>query len=238
MNQESPSKPIHLSEVDGAADRLVADLDRTARWGLWALPAWALLLLLGTLTHQPDPRTEFESFARYVTTTEFLVSHLVASIIGAAVGVLGLLALYIVLALRTRSTLARAGLVLAVLGNVMVTAIFGMAAFGQPAVGRLYLAGEQTTAVTIYGDMYGVPLTATAAAGLLLLVVGVVLLGFVIARSRVPSRWTGIGMAVGIVVFGVIGVILADVVQTIGAVVLLASALGLANSGRRVVDIE
>jgi hypothetical protein len=66
MNQESPSKPIHLSEVDGAADRLVADLDRAARWGLWALPAWALLLLLGTLTHQPDPRTEFESFARYV----------------------------------------------------------------------------------------------------------------------------------------------------------------------------
>jgi hypothetical protein len=115
----------------------------------------------------------------------------------------------------------------------MVTAIFGVAAFGQPAIGRLYLSGQTATAVAIYGDMYGGPLTATAAAGLLLLVAGVVALGITIARSRVLPRWTGIGLAVGIIVFAVIGVILADVVQSIGALVLVASTLWIAYAAWR-----
>jgi hypothetical protein len=40
-------------------------------------------------------------------------------------------------------------------------------------------------------------------------------------------------MAVGIVVFGLIGVILADFVQSIGAVVMIASTLWIAVSARR-----
>src|SRR5436190_3766961 len=133
-----PTAPgaVHC-RVAGPEDKTampVRELDRTARWGLWALPVWTVLLFFGTLTHQPDPRTEFAGFARYVTTTEFLLSHLVASILGAAIGVLGLMALFIFLALRVRSRLAAAGLVMAVVGNVLITAIFGMAAFAQSAV--------------------------------------------------------------------------------------------------------
>jgi hypothetical protein len=194
---------------------------------------WTVLLFLGTLTHQPDTRADFAGFAEYVTTTEFLISHIIASIIGAAIGVLGLLALFTFLALRVRSRLAATGLALAVMGNVMITAGFGLAAFGQPAVGRLYLAGQTAEAVAIYTDMYGVPLTATAAAGILLLVAGVIALGIALARSRVLPGWVGIGMAVGIVVFGVIGVILADIVQSIGAVLLVASTLWLAYAAQR-----
>src|SRR5205823_6036081 len=145
----------------------------------------------------------------------------------------GLLALLAFLALRVRSRLASVGVVLAVVGNVMITAIFGMAAFAQPAVGRLYLAGHTEDAVATYNDMYGVPLSVTAAVGLPLLVIGVVCIGIAIARSRVFPSWAGVGMAVGIVVFGVIGVILADFVQSVGAVLLVASTLWLAVSGRR-----
>src|SRR5438132_578229 len=103
---------------------LARELDRITRWGLWALPVWTVLLFRGTVTHQPDPRTDFAGFARYVTTTKFLLSHLVASILGAAIGMLGLLALLTFLALRVRSRLAAVGLALAVLGNVLITAIF------------------------------------------------------------------------------------------------------------------
>ena len=218
----------------GAEDRTVlrASWIWTARRGLWALPAWAVLLFLGTVTHQPDPRTDFAGFARYVTTTEFLLSHLIASILGAAIGVLGLLALFTILALRVRSRLAAAGLALAVVGDVLITAVFGTAAFGQSAVGRLSLAGQAEAAVATYADMYGAPLAATAAAGVLLLVVGVVALGIAVARARVLPRWAGVGLAVGIVVFGVIGVILADVVQSIGAALLIASTLGLADGAQ------
>jgi cytochrome c-type biogenesis protein CcmH/NrfF len=38
------------------------------RWLLWALPVWALMLLIGTWTHQPDPQTQFAAFADYITT--------------------------------------------------------------------------------------------------------------------------------------------------------------------------
>ena len=60
-----------------------------------------------------------------------------------------------------------------------------------------------------------------------------VALGIAVARSRALPRWAGIGMAVGIVVFGVIGVILADFVQSIGAALLVASTAWLAYSARR-----
>ena len=233
MAEELSSGPNFPTGTDDNAFPLARELDRTTRWGLWALPMWTVLLFVGTITHQPDTRTDFAGFARYVTTTEFLISHIVASIIGAAIGVLGLLALFTFLALRVRSRLAAAGLVMAVLGNVMITAIFGTAAFGQSAVGRLYLAGHTEDAVAVYNDMYGAPLSATAAVGVLLLVIGVVALGIAITRSRVLPRWSGIGMAVGIVVFGVIGVILADIVQSIGAAVLVVSALWLAFGARR-----
>jgi len=47
-------------------------LARAARRGLWALPAWAVLLFYGTLSHQPPPQTRFAAWARYVTTPGFL----------------------------------------------------------------------------------------------------------------------------------------------------------------------
>jgi mannose/fructose/N-acetylgalactosamine-specific phosphotransferase system component IIC len=61
---------------------------RAARIGLWLLPAYGFLLGLSTLTHQP-PVADFDAYARYVTTDVFLVSHLGASILGAALAVLG-----------------------------------------------------------------------------------------------------------------------------------------------------
>ena len=36
------------------------------RRGVWALPVYAVLLGVGTLTHQPDPATDFEAYAAYV----------------------------------------------------------------------------------------------------------------------------------------------------------------------------
>jgi len=134
---ESSSETRNSATAVERTSPLLLDLDRISRWGLWALLVWTVFLFLGTITHQPDPRTDFAGFAGYVTTTEFLLSHLVTSIVGAAFGVLALFALFTFLALRVRSRLAALGLCLAVVGNLMVTAIFGMAAFAQPAVGRL-----------------------------------------------------------------------------------------------------
>jgi hypothetical protein len=230
---ESNAQQITSARAEDSTPLLVLQLDRIARAGMWALLAWTVSLFLGTLTHQPNTRTDFAGFASYVTTTEFLFSHIVLSIVGAGIGALGLLALFTFLALRARSRLAAVGLAMTVIANVMMTAVFGMAAFAQPAIGRLYLAGNTADAVAINNDMYGGPLMATAATGLVFLVIGMIALGIAITRSRVLPRWAGIGMAVGIVVFAPIGFILADFVQSIGAVLLIASTLWLAYAALR-----
>ncbi len=73
-------------------------LQRSATLGLWLLPGYGLLLAVSTVTQQPDVETDFAGYARYITTGEFLLSHLVASIGGAALAVLGVLATAVFLA--------------------------------------------------------------------------------------------------------------------------------------------
>jgi hypothetical protein len=73
-------------------------LTRVACKGVWLLPAFGLLLALSTIRQQPPVQTDFEGYARFVTTGEFLVSHLVASIGGAALAILGVCSGFVLLA--------------------------------------------------------------------------------------------------------------------------------------------
>jgi hypothetical protein len=211
-------------------------LDRYARAGLWALPVWGVLLLVSTLTHQPSYSTDFPAYAQYITTTQFLISHLVASILGAAVGLLGLTALIVVLASRQRSRLALAGLVVSTIATVLTTSVFGVAAFAQPAIGRAYLAGHTEQAVAINSDVYGIPLFATALPGLVLFAIGIVLVGAAIARSGWLPQWAGIGFALGGVLFAIVGFLVGDV-QPFGGAVLAASSAWIAYRAGRSPDV-
>jgi hypothetical protein len=208
-------------------------LEHYARWGLWALPVWASLLFLGTLTHQPSAQTDFPGYARYITTPEFLISHLVASILGAGIGTLGLIALLVVLCKGRTASLALWACVSGVIGNTLVTSIFGVAAFFQPAIGRAYLAGHTAEAVAINNDVYGAALFAMALPGLLLLTIGIVLFGVAVVRAGSLPKLAGIGFALGGVLFAVIGFVLADFVQSIGAALLVASTVWIAIVGWR-----
>ncbi|MGE3284533.1 MAG: hypothetical protein AB7J32_00355 [Pseudonocardia sp.] len=172
---------------------------RTVRAALWLLPLHAVLLVLGTLTHQPDPKAAFDAYARYVTTGPFLASHLGASILGAALGVLGVVAAAAYLRPAPATYLAVAG---TVIGNVVTSAVFGAAAFAQPAVGRAQLRGSPDAAA-IDADVYGLPLVATALVGVLLLIVGAVGLGTAVARRGL--RAAGVAYAVLLPVFVVAG---------------------------------
>ena len=202
--------------------------DRYARVLIWASPLWAVLLLLGTLDHQPPPQTQFADYAQFTTTTQFLVSHLVASILGAGIGTLGFMALFQLLIHRGSGALVVWALVTSVLGNTMVTAVFGTAAFAQPAIGRLFISGQTAQAMTMQDDIYGVPLTATALVGLLLLNVGLILFGIAVVRSGWLPRWAGVTLIIAAPLFALVGVILADFVQTIGAAGLVLSTAWIA----------
>jgi hypothetical protein len=210
-----------------------ARLERYARLLVWAAPLWAVLLFIGTLEHQPSPQTAFPEYARFITTTPFLISHLIASIFGAAFGTLGLAALFILLVRHGTGSSALWAFTLFTIGNTLATSVFGAAAFAQPAIGRMYLAGQTAQAVALQDDVYGVPLFTTAIPGVLLLTIGLVVFGIAAARSTWVPRWPGITLAVSGPLFGIIGLILASEVQSVGAAGLIVSTAAIALFANR-----
>lgn len=161
-----------------------------ARRALWALPVWAAMLFLGTLTHQPDPQTAFADFAAYVTTSWFLWSHLLNSIAGAAIGSIGVIALMLYLQDSKVAGRAITGMVGTVAGNTLTSSIFGVAAFAQPAMGRIFLSGEGN-ALDFYNEVYTAPLFLTALISLLLFIIGGIFTGMAIAGYDGFPRWAG-----------------------------------------------
>src|SRR5205085_2325410 len=142
---------VEMERVEAAKD----PVGRYTRVGLWALPVFALLLGVGTSTHQPPPQTQLADWSRYVTTDIFLIKHLVASIGGAVFGVLGIMAM----------------------------------------------------------------------GGLLLLISSLVIFGVATARRPELPRLAGIGLAVSVVLFALIGFLLDNWVQTVASALMLASSV-------------
>lgn len=203
------------------------EFSRWARRLVWALPAWAALLGLSTLTHQPDPKTEFESYAEYVTTTPFLVSHIAASIGGAALGIVGAAALAFLLSRTAGARRAIAGMATFVMSQPIVAAVFGVAAFFQPAMGDAFLDGEQTVTRVLDDAVYGPALFTTAGVGMVLMSVGMVLLGQAANRSGITPVWAGRTFAIAGVIFPVAGQTL-QIAQPVAAlaIAVAASVLG------------
>ena len=140
------------------------DVMRWVAVALWLLPLYALLLALSTLTHEPDHVADFGAWAEFVTTGIFRVSHVAASIFGAALGLIGLVAALVLLVHGPRARSAFLATALTVVANVAYTAVFGLAAFAQPAMGRAFLAGEGDMRA-FYDDVYGLPMLVTFAIG-------------------------------------------------------------------------
>jgi hypothetical protein len=201
--------------------------DNSTRLGVLAIPVYGLLVLLSTLSHQPDYRTDFRAYAEYVTTTSFLVSHLVGSILGTTIGLVGVLALGAVLAATSARRLALRGLVLSVAGMAFIMTLFGAAAFAQPAIGRAYLAGQQA-AVAINSDLYSAPAVVVGLTGGLLYSAGAVLLGVALWRAGTLPRWTGPLYAVAVPLISIIGLVV-GVAQPVGAVLLIVSGAWIAS---------
>jgi len=198
---------------------------RLASRGLWALPVYAATLLAGTITHQPPPQTDLAGWSQYVTTNEFLYSHIVFSIFGAVFGAIGAVSLGIVLIQRASVKLGLAGLLTGVAANVVGSSIFGIAAFAQPAIGRFYRAGNHDKAQDLYYDAaQGTPMDIVAVVFILLLVSSFIVFGVGFARLALMPRWAGIGYAVSGLLFAIIGFALDNWIQSVAAVLMTASA--------------
>ena len=202
-----------------------------ARRSLWLLPLWAVLLFLATFTHQPDPQTAFADWSAYVTTDIFLVSHLVASIAGAAIGSIAIAGLMLYLQDSRGARRMVTGMAATIAGNLFLTAIFGIAAFAQPAMGRMFLAGE-AVAFDFYNEVYGAPLLATAMLALLLFLIGGIFTGSAIAASGRLPRWTGWAYAIATTGF-VVSFLVWPVGMSVSSALLAAATAAIAWRGVR-----
>jgi hypothetical protein len=208
-------------------------LARAARLGLWALPVWAALLSITTLKEQPPWQTEPANWSRFVTTSEFLASHLVGSILGAAIGALGMVALGAVLARRGHPAIGLATMVTGVVANVLVASGVGVAAFAQPAIGRFYLAGHTAEGYLLIKTLVnGTWLGAMIITSGVLLIASVVVAAVGIARTRSLPRAAGIGFAVSIVAFVLLNIPDMGPWQAIAGAVMTAFTIWIAVAGR------
>jgi len=201
-------------------------LSRYARKGLWAIPVFAVLLGVGTINHQPPPQTQLGDWSRFVTSNEFLISHLVASIGGAIFGVVGAIALGIVMVQRGSVRLGLWGLLTGTSAQVLLASIFGVAAYTQPAIGRFYLAGHTQLAQSLYYDAaQGNAMVVMASIGLLLFVASFIVFGVAVARIPGLPRIAGIGFAVSGPLFAVVGFALDNWIQSVAAALMIASSV-------------
>jgi hypothetical protein len=96
-----------------------------------------------------------------------------------------------------------------------------MSTFTTPAVGRAYLAGQQSI-VEVNQDIIGLPLIVTALLGGLLYSIGNILFGIAIWRSNVLPRWAGVLYAPTGLLISILGLSI-GASQTLGSLLIIAS---------------
>lgn len=200
--------------------------------GVWLLPVFGVLTLWATITHQPSPTTEFTSWARFVTTDEFLAKHLVGSIFGIALNTVGVASLtWVVLASDRHVRAALWGFTLTVLGSAGLLGGFGVAAFAQPAIGKLEIQ-QYAGAQDIYNDVYGIPAFVTLIGGGVLFSLATILLARAAAAIDDVPRWARGAYGASGPLIAFLGVAFGPF-QTVGSVAAIAGGIGIAIAVRR-----
>jgi hypothetical protein len=171
------------------------------RVGLFALPAYGLLTAYATLEPQPDQVSDPDGWARFVSSTSYLVGHVVGNVLGTALAIFGTFALGAFLVASRAPRLAMWGMVLAVAGHILFTVPGAISTFATPAIGAAYLAGNHDVMALEFSPV----MTAIIALGLLLAVIGNAILGVAIWRSGTLPRWAGVIWALATLTFYVLG---------------------------------
>src|ERR671911_938258 len=116
----------------------------TASWirlGLLALPLYGALTFWSSLDSQPDPNTDYEAWARFVTTDHYVLTHVLGSILGLILSIFGTFALGAYLAKSRAGRMGLVAMVITVFGSALFLPGMGVSAFATPEEGQAYLAG-------------------------------------------------------------------------------------------------
>ncbi len=183
-----------MTTVDVSARPRTRTHHRDSRWitvGLLGLPAYGLLTLASAIDPQPDPAVDYVAWAHFVTTTKYLLGHLLGSALGLICAVLGVFSLGLHLHRTRAARLGPTAALITVLGHLVFLSIMGASAFAAPATARAYLAGVENI------EQLQQDPAATLALGVIFMLVialsfvGNVLLGVAIWRSGTLPKVAG-----------------------------------------------
>jgi hypothetical protein len=158
--------------------------------GLLGLPLYGVLTFFSSLNPQPDPNTQYDAWARYVTTDFYVLKHLFASDIGLILAIFGTFALGACLATSRAGRMGLVAMVITVFGSALFLTVGGVSTFAVPEQGQMHLQGIEG-----YRDMPPLlaqtVMMATFGVSFLLMLVGNALLGVAVWRSGILPKWAG-----------------------------------------------
>lgn len=177
------------------------------RWGLWLLAAGGILctaiftywMTQGNL----DPATDPQRYAADATSVGTLGSN-VAYLVGLVLLLLGVIALYGLLAGGQHRSLALAGLVLNVASLSALLAGLGAGILGGAVVASLYQEGQTGVApalVKLSGGTFGTPILIALGVAVALAILGAIATGLALWRDGTLPKWTAVVFGLGFVLF-------------------------------------
>jgi hypothetical protein len=213
--------------------------ETTIRWSIWGLAITGAFfavaaLVRGQIISPIHPLVvDQHAFAQWVAAPGFLVGNLLMAI-ALMPDLLGVAALYVVLADTRVGRLTLIGALLTFVGDMLYGPYLGAHAFAWPQVGELYLQGMKgvyhvvdegynTPAATVVGILSSLGYTA-----------GSIVLGVAISRSRRFASWAGPAFAVHGPLLGIPVMPLA--LEVLGGLLLLASGVAVARTVSRELD--
>ena len=207
-----------------------ANINKWIGVGLLGLALYGVLTFWSSLDPQPDPNTDYEAWARYVSTNYYVLKHLLGSILGVVFALFGTFALGAYLARSRVGRLGLAAMVITVFGYALFLTIGGVSAFAAPGEGQAYLAGDEEFAQIAASGFAVTMQTFTLLLSSVLVLVGNVLLGVAVWRSGTLPRWAGALWAAATVLMLLLGQVIAIFITastpatvTVGALLLVIS---------------
>jgi hypothetical protein len=142
------------------------------------------------------PVETLEGAAPAVISAPWLIAHYLA-LIGFVLLLCALPALHVRLAAAGLEASSRRATRLSGIGVALILPTLGVELYALPAIGRLYVAGNEAIAPAI-SLIYIGGATLVMLLGLVLLAIGAIMLATALVRSRALPRWAGVTYAIGL----------------------------------------
>jgi hypothetical protein len=161
------------------------------------------LTIWASLDPQPDQVKHPEAWARFVSSNHYILTHVIGSIGGAVLAILGVFALGAYLANSRAGRLGLVALVVTVVGQAVGLVIGGISTFATPAIGQAFLSGFKDVMQIQFSPVMSV----IFALAILLMIVGNVLLGVAVWRSGTLPKWAGAIWLASVLLFYILGAV-------------------------------